>query len=316
MRKTGIKIISLILVLALFILMAAASGSSDTKETKGITDKTRETADGAGETAQEAEKTEEETPEETSSSAQVTIEEQVLADQDDVKITAKEYVTDSIWGDGIKLLIENNTDKNISVSCHALIVNNYMITDLFSASVASGKKANETLSLSSSGLKAAGIEEVGQIEIYFHVYDSDSWDDLFNTDAVTIRTSAFDSMDTTPDDSGKELYNADGIRIVGKYVDEESFWGAGILLYMENSTGRNIGISCENFSVNGFMMTPYFTCDIYSGKMAIDDITLMSSELEKNDIEKIEEVELSFHIYDLSSYETILDTDPIGFTVE
>lgn len=43
---------------------------------------------------------------------------------------------------------------------------------------------------------------------------------------------------------------------------------------------------------------------------------LMSSELEKNDIEKIEEVELSFHIYDLSSYETILDTDPIGFTVE
>ena len=45
-------------------------------------------------------------------------------------------MTDSIWGDGIKLLVENNSAKDYTRGCDALIVNDYMITDLFSADVA------------------------------------------------------------------------------------------------------------------------------------------------------------------------------------
>ena len=73
-------------------------------------------------------------------SADESINEQVLVDQDGIKITATEYVTDSIWGDGIKLLVENNSAKDYTIGCDALIVNDYMITDLFSADVAAGKK--------------------------------------------------------------------------------------------------------------------------------------------------------------------------------
>ena len=97
-------------------------------------------------------------------SADESINEQVLVDQDDIKITATEYVTDSIWGDGIKLLVENNSAKDYTIGCDALIVNDYMITDLFSADVAAGKKSNEVMYLSSTELKAAGIDTVGQIE--------------------------------------------------------------------------------------------------------------------------------------------------------
>lgn len=121
-------------------------------------------------------------------------------------------------GDGIKLLIENNSDQNVTVGCTALIVNDYMITDLFVSDVAAGKKANETMYLSSSELEAVGIDSVGQIEVYFHVYDSASYEDIFNTDVVTIQTSEYANMDTTPNDAGTELYNEGGIRIVGKTV--------------------------------------------------------------------------------------------------
>ena len=48
-----------------------------------------------------------------SKGADTTIEEQVLYDGDGIRITAKEYVTDSIWGDGIKVLLENDTDNDI-----------------------------------------------------------------------------------------------------------------------------------------------------------------------------------------------------------
>ena len=287
------KALCLILALSLFAIMALGSGSSD--EGSEIV-----SADNGG----------------NNSSELVTIEEQVLLDQNDVKITAKEYVTDSIWGDGIKVLIENNGNKNIGVSCKALIVNNYMITDLFSSSVAAGKKANEVIYLSSSGLEKSGIEGVGQVEIYFHVYDRDSYDTLFDADCVTIKTSGYSQMDVTPADTGIELYNKDGIRIVGKVVNEDSFWGTAVLLYLENKTGKNITVSCENMSINGFMVSPLFVSTVYDGKMAIDEITIFSSDLEENDIESVEDVELSFHIYNADTYKTIVDTKPIKFSMK
>ena len=248
-------------------------------------------------------------------SADVSIEEKVLVDQDGIKITATEYVTDGIMGDGIKLLVENNSDTDYTIGCDALIVNDYMITDLFSADVAAGKKSNEIMYLSSSELKAAGIDTVGKVEMYFHAYDS-NWDNLFQNVYAEIETSEFANMDTTPNDEGTELYNENGIRIVGKTVDENSFWGTAILLYIENTSGKNVGISVDDMSINGFMMTPYFSTTVYDGKKAIDDITIMSSDLEENGIESIDEVELKFHIYDEDSYDTIADSDEITFSAK
>ncbi len=245
-----------------------------------------------------------------------TIDEQVLIDDNGVKVTAVEYVTDSIWGDGIKLLIENDTSSDIGVGCDALIVNDYMITDLFSATVAAGKKANEVMYLLSSELRAAGIENVGQIEIYMHTFDADSYSTIKNFPCSVIKTSAYDNMDMTVNDEGKELYNGDGVRIVGKYVDENSFWGAAVLLYIENTSGRNVTVHCDDLSINGFMITPYFSSTIYDGKKAIDDITLLSSELEQNGITSIDDIELKFRIVDSESYSTIKETDVISFSAK
>lgn len=248
-------------------------------------------------------------------SADESINEQVLVDQDGIKITATEYVTDSIWGDGIKLLVENNSTKDYTIGCDALIVNDYMITDLFSADVAAGKKSNEVMYLSSTELKAAGIDTVGQIEMYFHAYDS-NWDNLFKNVYSKLETSEFANMDTTPNDEGQELYNVNGVRIVGKTVDENSFWGTAILLYIENTSGQNVGINVDNMSINGYMMTPLFSTTVYDGKKSIDDITIMSSDLEANGITSVDQVELKFHIYNAESYDTIADSDAITFTAK
>lgn len=291
MKKKS-KILVTMLCLTVFAIMALGSGSSGSDDTKEIVATSNEPK------------------------TSVTIEEQELINQDGIVITAKEYVTDNIWGDGIKLVLENNTDKTVTVGCNALIVNNYMITDLFVAEVAPGKKSNEVMYLSNTELKAAGIDTVGQVEIYFHVYDSASYDNIFDSGCVTIKTSEFANMDTSPEDMGTELYNENGIRIVGKAVDENSFWGTAILLYCENTSGKNVGISVEEMSINGFMMSPLFSTIIYDQKMSLDEITVLSTELETNGIDEIEEVELKFHIYDVDSYNTIADSEPIKFTAK
>jgi hypothetical protein len=296
MRKKG-RWIPVLLCLCIFAGMALGSGStnSDSTEKSIVSDNGTQAA------------------EETSD---VSIEKQVLVDEKDIVITATEYVTDSIMGDGIKVLLENNSDKDVMVGCDALIVNDYMITDLFASEVAAGKKSNDTIYLSSSELDAAGIETVGKVEIYFRAYDPDSLDDIFKTDCVEIKTSEYDNIDTEVDDSGEELYNDNGIRIVGKTVDENSFWGTAILLYIENNSEKNVGISVDDMSINGFMMSPYFSTTVYDGKKAVDDITIFDSDLEENEIESVEDVELKFHIYDNDSYDTIADSDTITFSAK
>ena len=309
--KRRMKWIATVLCLSVFAAMALGSGQSDSDETRQIvsdeeqekTDDDESVSDDSGDSVD-------------SSDAVVTIDEQVLVDQDGIVVTATEYVTDSIWGDGVKLLLENNSDRDVTVGCNALIVNDYMITDLFSSEIAAGKKSNETLYLSSRQLNAAGIENAGKIEIYFHIYDSSTYDPVFDSECVVIQTSEYANMDTTPNDAGTELYNQDGIRIVGKTVDENSFWGTAVLLYLENNSGKNVGISVDDMSVNGFMMSPFFSTTIYEGKKSIDDITVFSSDLEENGIKTIEEVELKFHIYDADSYSTITDSEPIIFPAQ
>lgn len=304
------KVLSLVLVLTVFAAMALGSGSDTTKNTKAIVDTAKSDAT-AGNKADASEEATTTTTE--AAPAMPTIEEAVVYNDKGIVITAKEYTRDDFWGsDGIKFLVENNTEQNITVGTTAVIVNGYMITDLFVAEVAAGKKTNETMNLSTSQLNAAGITVVGEVEIYFHIYDSDSWDKIVDPDCISIKTSEYDSMDTEADASGNVLYDADGIKIVGKYVNEDSFWGKSIVLYIENNTERNVVIHAEDFSVNGFTMTCYFSSTVYAGKKAIDEITLMSSELEENDIKSVDEVSLKFKIM-TEDYDTIAKTDEITF---
>lgn len=302
------KAIGLMATMLVFGMMSLGSGSSTDTETKEIVTDSDTEADAQEVAASSSETT-------AGNATDITIEEQVLFEKDGLKVTATEYVVDSLWGDGIKLLIENNGASDIGIGCTALIVNDYMISDLFSTTVAAGKKANETLYLSNSGLQAAGIENVGKVEVYFHTFDSDSYMTISDIGCVTIQTSEFDSMDSTPNDEGQELYNENGIRIVGKYVDENSFWGAAVLLYIENNSGKNRIIQCDDMSINGFMITPYFSSTVYDGKKAIDEITLMSSDLEENGITSIEDIELKFNIMD-EDFMNNVETDAISFSAK
>ncbi len=310
--------------LLVFAMMALGSGSSDSKVKKDVVagedsgSKTDDAGNGPVQSGDDAgtESKEKKTAKEAVPESSISIEEQVLVDQDGIRITATGYDKDSFWGEGINLLIENNTDADYMIGCDALIVNDFMISDLFGETVAAGKKATGTVYLSSSQLKAAGIDTVGKVEMYFHAVNDDTYDDLFRKVYAEIHTSEYANMDTTADDSGTELYNDNGIRIIGKTVDEDSFWGMAILLFCENNSGRDISIHVDDMSINGYMMTPYFSSTVYSGKKAFDDITIMSSDLESSGVNTIEEVELKFHISDEDTYDTIVETDTVKFTAK
>ena len=244
------------------------------------------------------------------------IQESVLYEANGIKITAKKYDSDDLWGEGIKLLIENDSDKDITVSTNAVIVNDYMIDEWFSESVASGKKSNATLYVDAEDLGTFGISDIGKVEIYFNIYDSDTWDDIDNPDCITIKTNLFDSMDTTADFPGTVFYDKNGIKILGYYSEQSDYWGDIINIYCENNSGRKINMSTEDFSVNGFMIDSYFIETVYDGKKVLSEISVSSSELEENDITEIENISFKLKIYDSDEYELIDETDEIKLNIK
>lgn len=306
----------ILIAAVILILLAAVFGGNgeEDKEKKVITDDTKNTAEASNDTTGD----QADGNTKASHSAELpTIEEAVLVDKGDVKITALEYVEDSLWGQGIKVKIENNSKDNIAVTLNSMSANNYMVTDdLFYCDVAAGKTGNDTIYLSDSFLRSAGIEMVADITMDFHVSSSDSYETLFDVPHVQLSTSASGSISQPALDDGKELYNQDEIRIVGQYVDEDSFWGTAVELFIENTSSQNVIIQCENMSINGCMVEGYFSTQVNAGKMAIDSIEVMESDLENNNITEVNDVELNFIIVNPNTYETIAESGPVAFHAE
>ena len=312
--KKSVRIICVVMVLALFALMAMGSGSDDrakeVKEPSSVSTGGTEASKGDGSDNGKAGTPTKEPV--TTKEPEITIEESVLYDQNGIKITAKSFNAKAMFGPSVKLLIENNAEKSITVQSRNESVNGYMIDSMLSCDVAAGKKANDELVFMKSDLALAGITTIADMEFSFYFFDSASWTDSFESDQVTIKTSAADGFTYTFDDSGHKVYDENGIEIVVKGLAKDDSWlGPQIVVYISNNSNKNFTVQVRDVSINGFMIDSIFSTDVRIGKHAIDTITFMSSDLEENEIETIEEVELSFHVYDMEHWNTVVDTAPV-----
>lgn len=297
MKRTLICLLAILMMLS----MVACAVPSDTelKEPVSVV-----TGNGTGETQADAQ-------EETATPKEVSVEETVLVDESGVKVTAKSLES-SLFGTELKLLIENNSGKNLTFQCRNASVNGYMVETMMSVDVANGKKANDSLTFVNTDLELCGIETIADMEMSFHIFTTEGWDDYLDTDAIQLKTSAADGFVYNYDDSGEVAYEGNGVKVVVKGLSEDaSLLGTSVIVYIENTSNENVTVQAREASVNGFMIDPIFSCDVVAGKHAMDTITFMSSDLEENSITAVEEIELSFHIFGTDDWDTIVDTEPV-----
>lgn len=136
------------------------------------------------------------------------------------------------------------------------------------------------------------------------------------TNKAEIATSKAESKtetETQPEtqkEANQLLYDDNGIVIT--YMGMGSGWmGKQLKLKVENKTNKNYTIQARNASINGCMVNPVFSCNVNAGKTANDDIDFMSSDLEKNSITTIEEIEFSFHIFNSDTWSESFDSNAI-----
>ena len=244
----------------------------------------------------------------------VAVNEQVVLDEQGLKITVLSLDMENWFGPTLSLLIENNTEKNLTVQARNTSVNGAMMDPYFSCDVAAGKKANSDLSFISTDFSDAGITTLQTVELSFYVYETDTWDDVFSSGLITIQTAAPASFQQTFDDAGTEVFSEKGIRFVVQRLDNDPVWGSNVRVYVENNSDRSITVQLTDVSVNGFMIDPYYYSALLPGKVAFDRITFSQTDFDDNHISSIETIEFRIHVYDTDSWDTVADSGVISLT--
>jgi len=248
--------------------------------------------------------------------AEATIQSGVIYDADGVKVTAKSLSLNGLFGPEINVLIENDTDKNLTIQAQNASVNGFMAETIFSADVPAGKKANDTIVFEQGSLEASGIEKMALIEFSLNIFRSDTWDDYANSEMISIPTSIADSYTQPVDKSGTVVLDESGITVIAKGIDYDGWLGPEVVFYIENNTEKNVTVQANSVSVNGFVVNPIFSSDVLSGKKTIDSMTIMDSEMEDNDIKTISEIEFTFNVFDTETYDDILNSGVITLSFE
>jgi hypothetical protein len=205
-----------------------------------------------------------------------TIEEMVLVDESDVKITATglKYTAYDVK---LSLAIENNSSQDLSFysgtsgyNCNS--INGYMVDGGYlNADIAAGKKSNETVSFSVDQLTLFGLSEIADIELGFNITDS-NYDDYLRTGPRQLKTSAADSYDYKLDtyrqaienhvlenalgftldcDSEEVVFDQKGIRVVSQVLTTNTNGEQALLVEVENTTSNTVYTSVGNISLNG-----------------------------------------------------------------
>jgi len=243
--------------------------------------------------------------------ADMTLEETVLLDNDGIRVTATGFSIDEWMGPQVGVLIENDSNRTVVIQPRYTAVNGAMIMPMLSCEVTAGKRANEAITFYQPDLEMAGIETIQTIELVLMVLDNTSYETLYETEPIILETSAPKEPQSF-DDNGTIVLEQDGFKMVVMGMSEEdSYIGKEIVVYMENSIGREITVQLRNVSLNGYMIDPIFSTDIADGKIAYSTIAFMTEDLEANGIDEIQSLECNILVYDSITWDDIFLSDPV-----
>lgn len=85
-------------------------------------------------------------------------------------------------------------------------------------------------------------------------------------------------------------------------ISHDSFYGDGIAVEMENKTDTAVMFAWEDTSCNGYMVDNYFSEEVQPGKKASSAVYFIEEDLEKNNIEKITEIEYTLWVWNTEDW--------------
>ncbi len=300
------KILSLLLCISL-VLSLAACGKPDgaTQATGGETE--------APTAAPTAAPTEEPTLAPTEP-MELETEELVLADDENLTFIVKGFSDNAHLGLEMQVYCENKTDKSVMFSLNGVSVCGIMYDPFWALEVAPGKKANDTIYFDTYRLAEMGIESPDEISFRLYATDFDDWmADPFINEPFTVYPTGLNAETAVyPEYQHKNgetvlLDNEDLLFIVEKVSDTDSDLYT-LECYIVNRTDKDLILSWDSVSVNGFMVDPLWATGVLAGKQLYIDVSFLMEDLQAQGIETVTEIELTLWAAD-DSGETVIEEE-------
>ena len=282
------KLLSLLLCLTLLLILAAC-GSEAAPETQAPT-------------AAPTEPTETPTEEPTlapTEPAELISEELVLVDNENLTFIVKGFSDNAHLGLEMQVYCENKTDRSMMFSLDGVSVCGIMYDPFWALEVAAGKKANDTIYFDTFALAEMGIESVDEISFRLYATDFDDWlaNPYVNEPFTVYPTGKTAEMVVYPEYQHKNgetvlMDTEDLLFIVEKVSDTDADFYT-LECYIVNRTDRDLILSWDAVSVNGFMVDPLWATGILAGKQLYTDISFLMEDLKEQGIETVTDIELT-----------------------
>ena len=231
--------------------------------------------------------------------AEVISEELVLVDNENLTFIVKGFSDNAHLGLEMQVYCENKTDRSMMFSLDGVSVCGIMYDPFWALEVSAGKKANDTIYFDTFALAEMGIESVDEISFRLYATDFDDWlaNPYVNEPFTVYPTGKTAEMVVYPEYQHKNgetvlMDTEDLLFIVEKVSDTDADFYT-LECYIVNRTDRDLILSWDTVSVNGFMVDPLWATGILAGKQLYTDISFLMEDLKEQGIETVTDIELT-----------------------
>ena len=237
-------------------------------------------------------------------SAKITIEDQVLVDQDGIRIAVLSYEEpgeqeDGFFGPEIILSVKNSREETISLRGDVLSINNLMSYTGISDWIETGTEKLLRLQISPSDLDFNYTENITTLDIKFIVENvtPEKIETILETEPFTINTSLKGKYKQEVDDSGLMLYHENDLKIIYQGINEEHSYYTRMKLYIENNSDKELFLVLHPEPGELIPEDWDHGCKVLPGKK-----TYAGFILKEEVIKNLSELDLKFKIYEENEY--------------
>ena len=232
--------------------------------------------------------------------AAAAVEETVMWDNDDIKITAQSLTSDNSFYI-LNLQIENKTAEDLYMMASRCAVNGFVVEPVMSVDV----PANSTTEGEVKFYRRDVYRDiVADIEIRFH-YNSSNYTISGKTERVKLETSAAASFDYSYDERGTLLYDENGIKIVCQGFTDDG----NPIIYLYSTGELSEGCVVEEYEIyiNGKKSRADFCNWVFPHTRNVAEMDISDKDIDGNELGTVESIQVSFKI----SKENMADPHPV-----
>ena len=234
-----------------------------------------------------------------SGAAGTAVPEQVFADGESFSAALRGYAFDPREGEGLRLYLENKTEKPLQVSAEELLANGCAFAPSYHITLEPGQGRETTVRFPVKEMARYGFRALGDVRLKLKFREDSSGEEeyaLFTAETSEAEEGRREFEEKTAAwRAGFPVYRDDRIAVTAVLLEKGEFENH-LILWAENRTGGTVSIRGESLAVNGEKI-PFFLEKTVPGNAAsLWEGAFLSEDLEVHRVDEIREMALTFRI--------------------